>query len=133
MHFMQREWLTFANFCREKILAVEIYHENQFTLTIALSPAQFQETILRLLFLLKKTIKTVALMRNLKTAKKSRYIDFKTLTLFLTHSLISKSMPFGMCFSYSLSDECLRTKLRVTENRSFPFLHFCYQRSLLCT
>ena len=25
-----------------------------------------------------------------------------------------------------LSDECLRTKLRVTENRSFPFLHFCY-------
>ena len=25
-------------------------------------------------------------------------------------------------FSYSLSDECL--KLRVTENRSFPFLHF---------
>ena len=30
-----------------------------------------------------------------------------------------------MCFSYSLSDECLRTKLRVTENQSFPFLHFC--------
>ena len=30
-----------------------------------------------------------------------------------------------LCFSYSLSDECLRTKLRVTENRSFPFLHFC--------
>ena len=28
--------------------------------------------------------------------------------------------------SYSLSDECLRTKLRVTENRSLPFLHFCY-------
>ena len=34
---------------------------------------------------------------------------------------------------YGLSDECLRTKLRVTENRSFPFLHFCYQRSVLCT
>ena len=28
--------------------------------------------------------------------------------------------------SYSLSDECLRTKLRVTENRSFPLLHLCY-------
>ena len=26
----------------------------------------------------------------------------------------------------TLSDECLRTKLRVTENQSFAFLHFCY-------
>ena len=31
-----------------------------------------------------------------------------------------------MLFSYSLSDECLGTKLRVTENWSFPFLYFCY-------
>ena len=29
-------------------------------------------------------------------------------------------------YLYMLSDECLRMKLRVTENRSFPFLHFCY-------
>ena len=38
----------------------------------------------------------------------------------------SLSLLESLVTGYSLPDECLRTKLRVTENRSFPFLHFCY-------
>ena len=41
---------------------------------------------------------------------------------FRAKALVRQTITKG----YSLSDECLRTKLRVTENRSLPFLHFCY-------
>ena len=45
---------------------------------------------------------------------------------FRAKALVKQTITAMTSQSYSLSDECLHTRLRVTENQSFPFLNFCY-------